>query len=233
MYIYGLETSLTLFLALIGFIIVLFAQAKIKTSYSKYKKVACNIGISGCEVARKILDANGLSNVHIIEISGELSDHYDPTRKVVRLSSNIFHGTSIASISVAAHECGHAIQDKENYLFMRIRSMLVPVVNFISYIGYFATIVSLLSGMMGHLIISILILLATLLFQLVTLPVEFDASRRAKEQIELLGLADTNELRGVKSVLSAAAMTYVASLLSTLLNLLRLILMFIGRRDND
>ena len=134
MYLYGLETIGTIVLSIIGFGAVLFAQFRINSSYSKYKKVSSNKGMSGCEVARQILDSNGLSNVHVVEVKGELSDHYDPTRKVVRLSSDIFHGTSIASISVAAHECGHAIQDKENYTFMRIRSALVPIVNLVSYL---------------------------------------------------------------------------------------------------
>ena len=225
MYLYGLETIGTILLSLIGFGAVLFAQIRINSSYSKYKQVMSRKGMSGCEVARKILDANGLSNIHVVEVKGELSDHYDPTRKVVRLSSDIFHGTSIASISVAAHECGHAIQDKENYTFMRVRSALVPVVNFISYVGYFISIFSFVVGVMGYLKIGILILLATVLFQLVTLPVEFNASKRAKVQMEKLGIADSSEL-------GAAAMTYVASLLSTIMNLLRLLLMF-SNRDND
>ena len=232
MYLYGLETIGTILLSLIGFGAVLFAQIRINSSYSKYKQVMSRKGMSGCEVARKILDANGLSNIHVVEVKGELSDHYDPTRKVVRLSSDIFHGTSIASISVAAHECGHAIQDKENYTFMRVRSALVPVVNFISYVGYFISIFSFVVGVMGYLKIGILILLATVLFQLVTLPVEFNASKRAKVQMEKLGIADSSELEGVSSMLGAAAMTYVASLLSTIMNLLRLLLMF-SNRDND
>lgn len=232
MYLYGLETIGTILLSIIGFGAVLFAQICINSSYSKYKRVGSKRGMSGCEVARQILDANGLSDVHVVEVKGELTDHYDPTRKVVRLSSNIFHGTSIASISVAAHECGHAIQDKENYTFMRIRSALVPVVNLISYIGYFISIFAFVVGIMGYLKIGILVLLATVLFQLVTLPVEFNASSRAKVQIQNLEIADSSELEGVSSMLGAAAMTYVASLLSTVMNLLRLLLMF-SNRDND
>lgn len=232
MYLYGLETIGTILLSIIGFGAVLFAQFRINSSYSKYKRIMSRKGMSGCEVARQILDANGLTNIHVVEVKGELSDHYDPTRKVVRLSSDIFHGTSVASISVAAHECGHAIQDKENYTFMRIRGALVPVVNFVSYIGYFISLFSFIVGVMGYLKIGILVLLLTVLFQLVTLPVEFDASKRAKVQMEKLGIADSSELEGVSSMLGAAAMTYVASLLSTIMNLLRLILMF-SDRDND
>ena len=132
MYYYGLENIITIMLSVIGFVIVLAAQSFISSSYNKYKKVSNNKNISGSEVARIILDKNGLNDIHVVEVSGELTDHYDPTRKVVRLSSSIFHGNSIAAMAVAAHECGHAIQDKENYTFMRIRSSLVPVVNFVS-----------------------------------------------------------------------------------------------------
>ena len=231
MYIYGLETPMTLLISLLGFGIVIFAQFRINSAYGKYKKIRSNKGLTGFEVARNILDNNGLSDIHIVETRGELSDHYDPSRKVVRLSHDVFHGNSIASISVAAHECGHAIQDKENYTFMRIRSALVPVVNFISYLGYFVSIFAFFVGVMGYLKVGIIMLLATIIFQLVTLPVELDASKRAKVQMETLELIDNHEESGVKSVLGAAAMTYVASLLSSLLNLLRLVLMF-NDRDN-
>lgn len=231
MYLYGLETPITLLISLLGFGIVIFAQARINSAYGKYKKVSCKKGMTGFDTARMILDNNGLNDIHIVEVKGKLSDHYDPTRKVVRLSHDVFHGSSIASISVAAHECGHAIQDKEGYSFMRIRSALVPIVNFISYLGYFVSIFSFVIGVMGYLKVGIFMLLATILFQLVTLPVEFDASKRAKVQMEKLGMIDNEEADGVKSVLGAAAMTYVASLLSSLLNLLRLVLMF-NDRDN-
>lgn len=224
------ENFLTVILVIIGGAIVLFAQSKINYSYSKYKKIACRKGISGCEVAKLILDKNGLTDIYVVETTGELSDHYDPKRKVVRLSKDIFHGTSIASISVAAHECGHAIQDKEDYKFMRIRSFLVPIVNLVSYLGYFASIFGIVIGVMGYLKIGILVLFVTVLFQLVTLPVEFDASKRAKEELEKLMIVESDESNGVSKMLSAAAFTYVASLISSLLNLLRLILVF---RDRD
>lgn len=227
----GYENIITIGLALIGFVIVLVAQVRINSTYNKTKTIACRKGFSGQEVARMILDQNGLGDVHVVETKGTLTDHYDPNRKVVRLSTEIFHGTSIASISVAAHECGHAIQDKENYSFMRIRSALVPFVNLVSYLGYFAVIVSLIAGITGYLMIGILILLATILFQLVTLPVEFDASKRAGIQLEQLQIVNEEEQDDVKNMLGAAAMTYVASLVSSVLNLLRLILMFQDRDD--
>ena len=227
--IYGLENILTLTLFIIGFIIVLYAQIKINSTYGKYKNIKLNKNITGQEVARMILDSNGMNNIHVVETQGELTDHYDPRRKVVRLSKQIFHDNAIASVAVAAHEVGHAIQDKENYIFMKIRSILVPVVNFITYIGYIVAFISLLAGITGYLKVSIIIILAALLFQLVTLPVEFDASKRGREQLVKLGIIDGSEEKGVKKMLDAAAFTYVASFISSLLNLLRLIIMLRGR----
>lgn len=228
--IYGLENILTLTLFIIGFIIVLYAQIKINSTYGKYKNIKLNKNISGQEVARMILDSNGMNNIHVVETQGELTDHYDPRREVVRLSKQIFHDNAIASVAVAAHEVGHAIQDKENYIFMKIRSILVPIVNFITYIGYIVAFISLLAGITGYLKVSIIIILAALLFQLVTLPVEFDASKRGREQLVKLGVIDGSEEKGVKKMLDAAAFTYVASFISSLLNLLRLIIML---RDRD
>ncbi len=216
-------------LGLLGLIIVLWAQANVTGNYKKYLKYKVKSNLSGQEVARKILDANGLNYVHIVETKGELTDHYDPTRKVIRLSSNIFHQSTISSVGVAAHEVGHAIQDKEGYSFMRLRSALVPFVNFVSYLGYFGLIISIFAGLTGYLKISILILCVTILFQLVTLPVEFDASKRAKEQLISLGLIDDSEQEQVSKVLFAAAMTYVAGLISNLLQLLRLVLILNDR----
>mgnify|MGYP001851626011 FL=1 len=218
-------------LAILGIIIVLWAQVNINSNYKKYKQVKVKTGLSGQEVARRILDANGLQNVHIVETQGELTDHYDPKRKVVRLSHTIFHEDTISSVGVAAHECGHAIQDKEGYTFMRVRSALVPFVNLVSYLGYFGLLVSFVGGLTGYLKLSILVLLVTVLFQLVTLPVEFDASKRAKEQLVQLGLIDSDEHDQVGKVLSAAAMTYVAGLISNLLQILRLVILLNGRDD--
>lgn len=226
------DDSLTIFLILFGLIVVLFAQFKINSTYSKYKKVKNSKGFTGMQVARKILDANGLSNIQIYEVGGNLSDHYDPSKKLINLSRDIYNGTSIAAVAVAAHECGHAIQDKENYTFLKIRTTLVPIVNLVSYLGYFGFIVSLIGGITGYLKLSIIVLLATVLFQLVTLPVELNASNRAKQQLIELGLIYEEESKGIKKVLSAAALTYIASLLSSILQLLRLVLM-LNRRDND
>ena len=216
-------------LGLLGLIIVLWAQFNVTGNYKKYREYKVKSKLTGQEVARKILDANGLKDVYVVETKGELTDHYDPSRKVVRLSSAIFHEESISSVGVAAHECGHAIQDKEGYTFMRIRSALVPFVNLVSYLGYFGLIISIFAGLTGYLKISILVLGVTILFQLVTLPVEFDASKRAKEQLISLGLIDDNEHEQVSKVLFAAAMTYVAGLISNLLQLLRLVLILNDR----
>lgn len=230
--LWGYETTITVILSVVAVIIVLWAQFNINSTYKKYKRKNTSRGLSGQEVARQILDANGLSDIYVVEVKGELSDHYDPSRKVVRLSSEIFHGSTIAANSVAAHECGHAIQDKQGYVFMKIRSFLVPVVNLVSYLGYFGIIVSAFAGITGYLKLSIMVLLATLLFQLVTLPVEFDASKRAGVELEKLGLIDSSEKNQCMKMLRAAALTYVASLASTLLNLLRLVLMLLSRNDD-
>lgn len=214
-----------------GIIITVMSQIFVSSSYSKYKNINNKNGLTGFEVARKILDENGLKDIHIVEIQGNLTDHYDPTRKVVRLSSDIFNGSSIASTSVAAHECGHAIQDKDNYRFMRIRSKIVPFVNLSSKLGYLAITIGIIFSLFDLAIFGIVLLLAMLAFQLVTLPVEFDASNRAAEQIKKLKLLDETEKGKSKSMLNAAAFTYVASLVTTLLEILRLFLIANSRRD--
>lgn len=224
------DNGFTMLLMVIGFLLVLFAQIKIDSAYSKYRKIRNSRGLTGASVARAILDANGLSNIEVFETRGNLTDHYDPSKKLIKLSSDIYNGSSVASMAVAAHECGHAIQDKEGYTFFKIRSALVPIVNFISYLGYFGLIVSLIGGLTGYIKLSILILFATVVFQLVTLPVEFDASNRGKKQLEQLNLSYESDQTGISKVLSAAAMTYVASLISSILQLIRLILILDNRR---
>lgn len=226
------DTPITFLLVIIGFILVLVAQIRINSAYSRYRRIKSSTRLTGRDVARKILDANGLSQIQVCETPGKLTDHYDPSRKILKLSLDICDNPSVASIAVAAHECGHALQDKDNYTFLKIRSFLVPIVNFISYLGYFGLIVSLIGGITGYLKLSILILFATVLFQLITLPVELNASKRAFEQLETLNLISEDEKYGVKKVLGAAAMTYVASLVSSILQLLRLVLM-LNRRNRD
>lgn len=231
--IYGYEDTITIFLAIIGFIITLFAQLKINMNYHKYKNIANKNKMTGREVARLILDNNQLNNVDVLSVEGELTDHYDPTTKVVRLSNDIYHGNTIAALSVAAHECGHAIQDKENYRYMIIRSKLVPVVNFISYAGYFTILISLIAGATGYFMLGVITLLATLLFQIVTLPVEFDASNRALNQLEKLKIITEEEKESSKKMLASAAFTYVASVISNILDLIRIIIMLLNSRKDD
>ncbi len=227
-YYYGLDP--TYVLVLIGLLITIIAQIFVSSSYSKYKKVKSKSGLEGFEVARHILDNNGLTNIDIVETRGELTDHYDPTRKVIRLSHDIFHGDSIAAASVAAHECGHAVQDKENYFFLRLRAAILPIVNFSSYAGYISIVLGLLFST-KLIYLGIFFELAVLLFQLITLPVEFDASKRAAKFLEKEALVEKKEQEGSKKMLRAAAMTYVASVVTVLLQILRLIL--IASSDNN
>ncbi len=226
--IYG--DAFTWGLAILGFIIVIWAQAKVSGTYGKYKKVKLSKDIDGREAARLILEKNNL-DIYVVETPGELTDHYDPSRQVIKLSPAIFRENTVAAVAVAAHECGHAIQDKEGYTFMRIRAALVPVVNFISYAGYIAMFISIFAGAMQYFMIGILIVIATLLFQFITLPVELDASKRALIQLEELKIVSKDELPQAKEVLNAAAMTYIAGVLASLLQLIRLVLLF--NRDRD
>ena len=216
-------------LLILGAVITFLAQGFISMSYSKYKKVSNASKITGADMARYILDKNGLSNVSVVETSGSLTDHYDPKSKVVRLSSDIYSGTSIASISVAAHECGHAVQDSVGYLMMRIRSMLVPIVNISSYAGYIAITIGLVAGLTKLIWAGIYFELAILLFQLVTLPVEIDASKRGLKELRECGKVEDSEYHGSKVMLISAASTYVASLATTLLQVLRLVLLVAGK----
>ena len=219
-------------LPFLGVLITAIAQIFINISYSKYRTVPIAKKMTGLETARAILDANGRSNVKINKVSGKLTDHYDPRNKTVNLSRDIYEGYSIASVSVAAHECGHAIQDKDNYTFLRIRAALVPLVSFSSKFGYIVVLIGLLFNIMGLAKFGIILLLAILLFQLVTLPVEFNASKRAGKELSKLNILAPYEQKDSKTMLTSAALTYVASLASTLLQILRLALIVAGRDDD-
>lgn len=212
-----------LVLYLLVLIIPLIASININSCYKKYKNKNNSKGISGFEVARKILDENGLNNMYIVEVKGNLSDHYDPKQKVVRLSSDVFHGETIAAAAIAAHECGHAIQDKEAYGWMRVRSAIYPIVNFGTTLAYVLFFISIFLEMVNLLLIAVAMVLLGLIFQLVTLPVEFDASSRALKCLTTYNLVSVEEHEGSKKVLKAAALTYVAAVLSSLLNLIRLL----------
>ena len=214
----------------ITLLITLGSQAYINSCYKKTRKIESKNRISGYEVAKKILKENGLKEVKVEEIKGTLTDHYDPRTKTVRLSNDIYNGTSLASISVASHECGHAIQDKNGYLFLKIRRSLVPIVNIASYAGYIAIAGGALLGLLNLIWLGIIFEVVILTFQLITLPVEFNASSRALKQIKELKIVDDREHTSCRQMLTAAALTYVASAAAALLEVVRLLLMF--RRRN-
>lgn len=210
-------------------LIPLWAQTRVKSTYSKYLKRPTSSQMTGYEVARKILDENGLFHVDIQQTKGTLSDHYDPRAKVVRLSKEIYHGHSMASSAVAAHEVGHAIQDEQEYAFMRFRSAIVPVANLGSRISIYLILAGLIFNMTGMFLFGIIFMSAAVLFQLVTLPVEFDASSRAMTQLVSGGIIRNDEERETKKVLNAAALTYVAAALVAVLELVRMIMIFNAR----
>lgn len=212
----------------IGLILTITSQIIVSASYSKYKKKLNNKDLTGYDVARKILDKNKLNDIIILETKGNLTDHYDPARKTIKLSTDIYHGSSIASLAVAAHECGHAIQDKNGYKPMRIRSKIIPTVNICTRIGYIAIIVGAIFSY-KLIEIGIILLLALLAFQIITLPVEFNASKRALNELKTNRFLDKDETKDAKNMLLAAAFTYVASMLSTLLQILRNALIFADR----
>ncbi|HLR74838.1 MAG TPA: zinc metallopeptidase [Virgibacillus sp.] len=220
-------TSYLIYFAVI-LIIPLWAQAKVRSAYNKYSKVPTSTQMTGAEVARKILDDNGLFDVNIEQTKGVLSDHYDPRKKVVRLSKDIYHGRSMASSAVAAHEVGHAIQDEEEYAFLNFRSALFPVANLGSNMSFILIIAGLLMGLNNLILFGITFMAAAVLFQFVTLPVEFNASSRAMDQLVATGIITNNEERDTKKVLNAAALTYVAAALVALLELMRFILIFLS-----
>jgi Zn-dependent membrane protease YugP len=207
--------------ALPGLLIGIWAQIKLSSAYGKYSRVGLESGLSGAEAAREILDRAGLINMPVNEVGGHLTDHYDPTKKALFLSSDNFHGRSVAAIGVAAHEAGHALQHQAAYGLFNVRMALVPVTQFASYAYIGILLIGVLFKMLPVVLPIIILTFALItLFQLVTLPVEFDASRRAKEQLFRLGLVHDHEHAGVSKVLNAAALTYVAALVSAILNLL-------------
>ncbi|MGM9834171.1 MAG: zinc metallopeptidase [Bacilli bacterium] len=220
-----------LLLLILILIIPTIAQIGISLNYKKYKQIKNDHGLSGQEVARQILDAHGLNDVYVVETKGELSDHYDSSRKVVRLSSDIFHSETIAAISVAAHECGHAIQDKEGYFMMRVRSLIFPIVKIGTSLSYFIIFIGILLQAFDLVMLGIALTGLGLLFQLVTLPVEFDASKRALKILEDNGYVTDSEHIGCESMLKSAAMTYVAGVIASALQILRLVLAFSRDRD--
>jgi hypothetical protein len=221
-------------LLILPVVICIAASVNVKRTFRKYSKVYNARGLTGAETARQILDANGLTHVAVEPISGSLTDHYDPRTNVVRLSEDVYASPSIAALGVAAHECGHAVQHAEEYAPVKIRSALVPVTNFCSHAWYFIFLAGLVlaRSSVGLMLIDAAILLFAVvaLFQFVTLPVEFDASRRAIRILETNGFLVDEELAGTRQVLRAAALTYVASLVNSLIQLLRLLMASNRRR---
>ena len=218
---------------IIAAVITLAAQFFVNSKYNANKKVKIKKDLTGQEVARMILDKNGLTDVYVTETKGNLSDHYDPNRKTVRLSTDVFHESTIASCSIAAHEVGHAIQDKEGYTLIKIRGAIIPFVNFSSKFGYIAIMIGFIFGFLELAWAGIGLLLAILLFQLITLPVEFNASKRALVELEEIQILEKDELVSSKGMLNAAALTYVAGVAATILEILRLVVLLLGRNNRD
>lgn len=213
----------------VAFLVVSLSQLILRNTYSKYKEIEINSNLTGKEVAQRILKANGLDDIDIVEISGELSDNFNNSKRRVSLSSDIYHGRSIASCAVAAHECGHAVQYKVGYVPIKIRNMLVPFVNIGNTLGYIVIAISLAASLTKLFTIGLILISFALIFQLVTLPCEFDASRRANKMLLEMGLVTNDEHDGTKAMLKAAAFTYVAGLMSSILQVLRLVYIFSGR----
>lgn len=228
---YGFDP--TYFLLIIGMLISLAASAKLKSTFSVYKKVRSASGYTGAEAAQRILRAAGITDVEIVPISGSLTDHYDPRTKRVCLSEDSYNKTSLAAVGVAAHECGHAIQHAINYAPLSLRTAIVPLANIGSTLSWPLFLAGLIFSIRPLLTVGIVLFSLAVLFQLVTLPVEFNASSRALRMLGSTGILGDGEVKGAKNVLFAAAMTYVAALASSVLQLVRLIILAGGRRDSD
>ena len=226
----------TYILVVIGAVICMIASARVKGTFNKYSQLRSMSGMNGAQVAQRVLQAAGIYDVQVRHVSGSLTDHYDPRTKTVNLSDPVYNATSVAALGVAAHECGHAIQHAKSYAPLSIRSALVPIANFGSMLAWPVILIGLLFNTRSSgLIIDIGILLfsAAVLLQLVTLPVEFDASRRALVMLRTQGILADDELRYTRRVLKSAALTYVASAAAAILQLLRIILITNGRRRDD
>lgn len=227
---YGFDWSYIIYVVP-ALILALWAQAKVKSTYARYSSVMSRKGLTGAQAARAILDKNGLSDVRIEHIAGQLTDHYDPKTRIVRLSDNVYGSSSIAAIGVAAHEVGHAVQHATGYGFLKLRTAIIPVTNIGSSLSMPLILVGLLLNSGALAFAGIILFSLVAVFQLVTLPVEFNASSRAISTLDSFGMLDAQELSGTRKVLSAAAMTYVAALAVSLAQLLRLVMLF-GRRNN-
>lgn len=222
----------TYILVILGALLSMIASFQVQSTYAKYKKVHSASRLTAEQVAAMILQGAGIHDVRIERISGDLTDHYSPNEKVLRLSDTVYGSSSVAAIGVAAHECGHAIQHDKGYIPITIRSAIVPIVNIGSTLSWPVIFLGLILGATGLLRFGIILFSLVVIFQLVTLPVEFDASGRAIRILRDRGILSSQELSGAKKVLTAAAMTYVAAMVASILQLLRLVILFGGRRDD-
>ena len=223
----------TWILVIIGAVLSMAASAKVNSTFNKYSKVRSMTGMTGEDAAKRLLNSQGIYDVTVRPVKGQLTDHYDPRTKTVNLSESVFHSTSVAAIGVAAHECGHAMQDNVGYVPLKLRGAIVPVANIGSQAAFPLIIIGVLIGGMGSPLVNIGLILFSLavIFQLITLPVELNASRRAITLLDQVGILGGQEVNQTRKVLGAAALTYVAALAAS--QLLRLVILFGGRRDND
>lgn len=225
----------TWILVIIGAVLSMAASAKVNSTFNKYSKVRSMTGMTGEDAAKRLLNSQGIYDVTVRPVKGQLTDHYDPRTKTVNLSESVFHSTSVAAIGVAAHECGHAMQDNVGYVPLKLRGAIVPMANIGSQAAFPLIIIGALIGGMGSPLVNIGLILFSLavIFQLITLPVELNASRRAITLLDQVGILGGQEVNQTRKVLGAAALTYVAALAASVLQLLRLVILFGGRRDND
>ena len=228
---YGLDP--TYFLVLIGALLSMWASARVNSTFQKYSQVRSCTGMTGAEVARQLLHSQGIYDVTVQAVRGQLTDHYDPRTKTVNLSEPVYGSASVSAIGVAAHECGHAIQDHVGYAPLRLRAAFVPVANLGSKLSWPLILLGLMIGLTPFIQVGIWMFVLALLFQVITLPVEFNASGRAVGLLEQLGILQGQEIGQTRKVLGAAALTYVASAMASVLQLLRLVILFGGRRRDD
>jgi hypothetical protein len=233
MFFPGYFDPMYLVFALPALILAFFAQYKVQSTYAKYSRVHNMRGLSGLDAARWLLGSSGLSHVSVEGAPGRLSDHYDPRQKVLRLSREVAYSQSVAALGIVAHEVGHAIQDQTNYAFLRLRTGLVPVVNLGSYLGFILFFIGILLQFSGLIWLGIIFFSGSVVFAFLTLPVEWDASRRALQMLRAGGMVDSREVQGAQAVLSAASLTYVAALAQAISSLLYYIFIALGMRRRD
>lgn len=232
-YMPGFYWDPTMILVIIGAALSMWASSRVNGTFQKYSKVHSMTGMTGAEAAKRILNSQGIFDVTVQAVKGQLTDHYDPRTKTVNLSEAVYGQTSVAAVGVAAHECGHAIQDNVGYVPLRMRAAFVPVANIGSKMSMPLILIGLFLGLTPFLEFGIWMFVAVVLFQVITLPVEFNASSRAVRLVGEIGILQEQEVDGTKKVLGAAALTYVAAVAASMLQLLRLVMLFGGRRNND